>query len=303
MALFAKSNPLATAISKRDRLRTRLKDNDDAILVATANANTMALNDATDAELSAAETQVRDRVDRSKTLTAALVESDAQVLLHQREEDDAADHKQRSQTVIDCHRLKAELSKECSVMTGSATRMADIAARIIPLAMEATGLKTFAVVAEQQIPEAAVLLSRLIDEYAASVLRKEAPSTLKPPEQPFVPPVVAKPVRMDLFAMRSIKHTDPDSGKLIVTQQFQDVAMPPTFAKIAIEQRTAVRISDPLRKQHHGTVAGHPDAALAFDLDLAMSETRTMPKLVEPIRQSNPQFVETIGPPRKVSML
>jgi hypothetical protein len=300
MALFSKSSPLDIASAARDKLRGRLKDADTAILAATANANALAHDNADDAALDAAETQLRSRIDRVKTLTAALVESDARVLMLQREEDDAVDLKQRTQTVIHCHKLKAELSKESSVMTASATRMADLAARIIPLAMEATGLKTFAVVAEQQIPEAAILLSRLIDEHAAAVLRKDAPSMLKQPEQPVVRAVVAKSVRMTVFATRSIKHTDPDSGKLTVTQKFQDVEMPPSFAKVALEQRVAVRMSDPLRK-HRGSVGGHPDPALAFDLDAAIAEALDGPKLAEPIRQSTSQsqFVETIGPPKK----
>jgi hypothetical protein len=284
MALFSKTSPLNTAIGNRDKLRTRLSDNDEAILAATANANALALANADDATLDVAEAQVRSRVDRGKTLAAALVEADAQVQTHQSEEDDLADQNQRNHTVIECHKLKEALNKESAVMAASATRMADILARIVPLAREADGVKNFAIIAQQQLPEAAVLLSRLIDEYAASVLRKDAPSKLKQPEQPIVPTVVAKPVRMTLFAMRSIKHTDPDSGELIVKQKFQDVEMPPTYAKVALDLRVCVRVSDPLRQQHRGTVAGHPDAALAFDLDAAMNQPK--PAAADPIMAS-----------------
>jgi hypothetical protein len=302
MALFAKSNPTDTATIARDKLRNRLKDADAAILTATAAANALALNDASDTDLSFAENQVRDRIDRVKTLTAALRESDAQILTLETERDEAADQNQRSATAIECHKLVEKLAKEGGLIAASASRLSGIAGRIIPIAPEANGLKSFADVAEQQIPEAVALLSRLIREHAAAVLRRDAPSTVKKPEVPLVPVVVAAPVRMDLFCMRSVKYIDPDSGKMILIPKFQDGVFPPSFAKIAIEQKIAVRISDPLRKQHHGTVAGHPDAALAFDLDAAMAEKSTGPKLVEPIRQSNPQFIETIGPPRNVSM-
>jgi hypothetical protein len=286
MAFYSKSSPLDAAINRRDKLRNRIKNNDEAISAATANANALALNDAPDAELSVAENQVRDRVDRGKTLTAALVDADAQVLMHQRDEDDAADQKQRSATVIDCHKLIDELAKEGDVIAASASRLSGIAARIVPIAPEAGGLKSFSDVATQQIPEAVALLSRLIREHAAAVLRREAPSTVKKPEQPVTPPAVVLPVRMDLFCLRSVKYVDPDSGELIVVQKFQDGVFPPSFAKVAIEQKIAVRVSDPLRRQHHGAVAGHPEAALAFDLDAAMHEPKAA--AIDPIRASAP---------------
>jgi hypothetical protein len=286
MALFAKSNPLDTAIAARDKLRNRLRDADAAILTATAAANALALNDASDSELSVAENQVRDRVDRVKTLTAALHESDAQILTLETERDEATDQKQRSATVVDCHKLIEELAKAGDVMAASASRMSGIAARIVPIAPEANGLKSFADVAAQQIPEAVALLSRLIREHAAAVLRRDAPSTLKTPEQPFTPPAVVHPVRMTLFCTRSVKHVDPDSGKLIVTQKFQDVEMPPTYAKVALDLKICVRVSDPMRKQHHGTYAGNADPALAFDLDAAIHEPKAA--AIDPIMASAP---------------
>jgi hypothetical protein len=274
MALFSKSSPLIAASAARDKLRNRLNEAQTAILAATAKASALALDNADDAALDAAEMLVRSRVDRVKTLTAALGESDEHVLALQREEDEAADQKQRSATAVDCHKLIEDLAKEGDVIAASASRLSGIAARIVPIAMEANGLKTFADVAIQQIPDAVTLLSRLVREHAAAVLRRDAPSTVKKPEVPFVPAAVAKPVRMDLFALRSVKYVDPDSRELVLIQKFQDGAFPPTFAKVALEQKIAVRISDPLRKQYHGSVGGHPDAALAFDLDLAMAEPK-----------------------------
>jgi hypothetical protein len=62
--------------------------------------------------------------------------------------------------------------------------------------------------------------------------------------------------------------------------------MPPTFAKVALDHKVCVRITDPLRAQHNNSIAGHPDPALAFDLDAAMSEPK--PAAVDPIRASSP---------------
>ena len=85
------------------------------------------------------------------------------------------------------------------------------------------------------------------------------------------------------------------------TQRFKDVSMPPAFAKVALDSNAAVRLDD-ARCKDRNSVGGNPEPLHAFDLDAAMAEKNTGPRLVEPIRQSNPQFIETIGPPKRVSM-
>jgi hypothetical protein len=286
MALFAKSTPLATAIANRDKIRNRLKDNDDAILAATANANTLALNDATDAELSVAENQVRCRVDRRKTLEAALVEADALVAKLEAERDEAADQKQRGETVAGNRKLKDELNAEITTFVASATKLRSTLERTALTVPEAGAFKNFCDVLVQQAPEAVALFCREIDNNSAAVLRHDAPARGKQLPVPLVPVAIAKPVRMELFCLRSVKYIDPDSGEQIVIRKCQDGAFPPSYAKIALEQKIAVRLSDPLRRQHHGSVGGHADEALAFDLDLAMSDPK--PTSADPITASAP---------------
>jgi hypothetical protein len=144
------------------------------------------------------------------------------------------------------------------------------------------------------------LISKLIDNDSAAVLRRDAPAKGKKLVVPVVRPVVTPPVRMTLFCTRSLKYTDPDSGTLIVIQKFQDGEFPPSIAKVALDLKVCTRVSDPHRKQHHGTYPGHADPQHAFDLDAALLEKSKGPKLVEPIRQSTPQFEVTIGQPKQV---
>jgi hypothetical protein len=215
---------------------------------------------------------VEENIAASKTLEA--------------ERDKAADIKQRAATAVEYQNLEAELVAEGKTFAASALRMSEIAARIVPIAYEAGGFKSFADVAVTQVPEAIVLFSRMIREHSAAVLRGEAPATLRVPEPKFVPTVNTKPERVALFCMRSIKYIDPDSGKLLVIQKFQDGELPPATAKRALELGACVRLSDPLRKQHFGTTPGHADLALALDLDADPEHTPQ----AEPITSSASSF-------------
>jgi hypothetical protein len=164
-----------------------------------------------------------------------------------------------------------------------------------PFVPEAQGLMNYSQVSSQQIPEALALVRKLAGVHAQAVMAGTAPATLKRADVPIVQPVTIAPTRTTLFCMRPIKYIDPDSGELVAIQQFQDGKFPPEYAKAALDLKVACRVSDPQRQGRHNTLAGHANLGQAFDLDAAMAEKRTGPKLVEPIRQSNPQFVETIG--------
>jgi hypothetical protein len=88
-----------------------------------------------------------------------------------------------------------------------------------------------------------------------------------------------------------------------VIQKFQDGEFPPTYAKVALEQKVCTRLIDPLRKQYFDTTPGHADPRLAFDLDAVMNMPK--PITVDPIMASAPpQFtVVDRGPaiPMKVA--
>jgi hypothetical protein len=301
MALFSKSDPFVSEIANRDKLRRLLAADESSHEAALNHSNRLASDGVDTATLKVARADVRECSDVVIERLNAIIRSDAEIVRLEAIRDDAADQKQRNETVIGCHKLEAELVKEGELIAASAARFSDIAARIIPIAPEANGLKGFSDVLVAQIPEAVALLSRLIREHAAAILRKEAPSKLKQPEVPVVVPIVQKPVRVSLFAMRSIKYLDPDSQKLVVIQKFQDGEFPLSYGKAALDLKICVRISDPLRKANHHQAAGHAEPLHAFDLDAAMAEKAQGPRLVEPIRLSNPnpQFAETIGSPRK----
>jgi hypothetical protein len=312
MAFFSKSDPVTVAegalkhvIKQRDTLESLRADADASLSAATLEANRLASSGA-DADAlgrSAASVTAADKLHSLRVV--AVTAKDADIVLLRAALETAQDDKTRTDTVIYNHKLKEELNQENAVFMASAARMRAILERAALIAPEAAGYGEFARVAVEQGPESGVLISKLIDSDTAAVSSRQAPAKGKRLVAPVPVPPATKPVRMTLFAMRSIKFVDPDTGKLIVAKQFQDVEMPPTYAKAALNLTIAVRLSDPLRKQHHGTAAGHAEPAHAFDLDAAMMEKPQGPKLVELIRSSNPnpQFVETIGPPKRVSIV
>jgi hypothetical protein len=288
---FAKPDPVA----KIQKLLEVSKETGVGLLkqhaasVTAFDAKTVAVNalaGADDAALEKAEAELTEAEKLMKRRWLFVEENATTTKKLEAELDKAKDIKQRAATVLEYQSLEAELVAEGTTFAASALRMSEIAARIVPIAYEAGGFKSFADVGATQIPEAVALFSRMIREHSASVLRGEAPAAVRKPEPKFVQAVIAKAERVPLFCLRPIKFTDPESGKLIVIQKFQDGEFPPTYARAALEQNVCTRLSDPLRKQHHGTTPGHADVNLAFDLDAAMNEPK--PAAIDPIMASSP---------------
>jgi hypothetical protein len=94
-----------------------------------------------------------------------------------------------------------------------------------------------------------------------------------------------------LFALRPVKWR-AGNGLQIVAQKFQDCELPPATAKKALAMRVCVAADDALARQHRGTVAGHADPRLAFDLDLEPGAVAA----VGPIVASSPFQVVDRGP-------
>jgi hypothetical protein len=293
MAFFSKSDPVATAqaavdvgIKEHAALDSLRADACASLSAETDGANRLASGGA-DAETlgkQEARVSVADKLHSRRVL--AVESKDADIARLKSVHDKALEDREIGETCIYNHKLKEELIAENAVFVASAARIYSIFERAELIAPEAGGYKQFAGTLAAEGPEAAALICKLIDNNTAAVSARQAPAKGKRLAAPVILPAVARPVRVSLFCTRSIKFVDPDSGKLIVAQKFSDVEMPPTFAKVALDHKVCVRITDPLRAQHNNSVAGHPDPAHAFDLDAAMSEPK--PAAVDPIRASSP---------------
>jgi hypothetical protein len=286
VAPFFKSTPekqLITATGARDKLIARLADAEIAVFDLRAAAEQLAIDGATDNELDTAEAKTRSLADRTATLRAALTQSEMQVSNLERERDELADRKQRDETAAEAELLAREVIAAAAAFDVAAAALATVTTRAIPTVYEASGLNNLAAICRTEVPAASDLIAKLLRVHAASVLAGTAPAKMRKSDAPLIAPMVVKPPTVTLFALRPIKFRNT-SGELIVTQKFQDTELPPKAAKRALELGVCVRLSDPLRKAHHGATPGHPRADLALDLDSAEPEH----KPVEPIKSSSP---------------
>lgn len=222
------------------------------------------------------------------------------------ERDSAIDKKIRAESG---NEIEAQLRASGDIardLDDALKRLEDFTGWASPFIPDAKGLLGLCTTLRAQIPAEVAMIQKIVGYHGAAVMAGTAPATIKRPPAPIVQPIVAKPVVVSVFCLRSIKWREPISGKLMSAQKFQDALMPPELARIALETRACVRMDDPMRAQHNNTVAGHVNLETAFDLDVALkgtdAATATGPRLVaDPIRasNSNPQFQITVGEPKK----
>lgn len=303
MGIFRNSpdRALADAVSSRDKLASRLAETEIAIADCRNIAEKAALDGADDAALDAAEGRTRALVDRSHTLKAALARSEALVADLERARDEAADKKQREGTAAATELFARECIEAGAAVAAAVDRLRVVMVKAAPVAPEANGLAVFAEMAKREVPEGSALISRLLRQHREMVLAGLAPSTLKEPPQPFIEAVAVKPPTVQVFCLRPVKFKNA-AGMQIVVQKFRDAEMPPEAATRGFALKACVEMTDPLRRQHHGTTPGHADAALALDLDESPS-----PEPERPSGEPHSAVVEfqqiDRGPPRLMQVM
>jgi hypothetical protein len=296
MALFTKSREtLESATAKRAALLASLADAESAFAKATAASDALALDNADTATLKIAESKVTECEAMIKRRETALAMKDAEIAALQAKRDEANDLQARAATAREIEAALAkgkDIERRLSAVLVEATDFAKFALLMAP---ESQGLLNYCEVSALQIPEAMVMLDRLMREHAAGVLRKSMPATLKRPAPVAAPVIVPPPPMTTVFATRSIKYTDPRTNKLVLAAQFRDLEMPPEYARAALDHKVCVRLEDPMRKQYHAAAGGHPNPQFCFDLDAAMKIPRAV--AADPIRSSAPQFEVKVGKP------
>ena len=170
-------------------------------------------------------------------------------------------------------------------------RIVDFTGWARPFIPDAAGLHGMSPTFRDQVSVELTMLQKIIGYHGASVMAGTAPANLKRPSAPVVQPVAVKPVFTTVFCLRSLKFTDPVSGKLVVVQQCDDASMPPEYARVALENRVCVRLDDALRAKNKGSIPGHPDPLHAFDLDVAVKGPRLV---ADPIHASSAQPQPTV---------
>jgi hypothetical protein len=285
MALF-KSSPekiLSNAIAARDKLIARLSDSEIAIIGCQTHAERCAIDGASDDVLSGAEDKLRAAQERRVTLRAALSSSEALVARLEHERDEQADKEQREKTGAEVELLAREVVEAGAAFVAAATVLADCALRASVVVPESGGLVRFAGACRSEIPAGGDLVAKLLRNHGAAVLARSAPALLAQPPQAYAAPTATPAPTVQLFALRPVRWIAADGAQRL-GQKFSDVFVTHSAASRGLAVGALAVMDSPLRREHHNTVGGSADPALAFDLD------------AEPVREAAPVLASAFTP-------
>jgi chromosome segregation ATPase len=182
---FLKTNPekqlardLEAAKTSREKLATRLVEAKATRDERRALAQRLARDAADDNALDNAETALRAAQDRCATLTAALNQTDADITALEKQVADAADLKSRTETVAEIEKLIVKLQHTGRALEGTAAALAECTARAKAYSFNASGLNSFAVRVQGEMPDAVRLISDDLRFKAAQVLNGKAAASV-----------------------------------------------------------------------------------------------------------------------------
>jgi len=252
-------------------------------------ATQLARDNADDATLDKAENEIRGAQIRIDTLSAALIETDQQILQLENDLTVAADKKQREAIALEVEKIAEGFTSAAADVVTSLAALAlqtESMARFLP---DAAGLHSFAVRANAELPGSIEMLTMLIRAYTDDVLAGHAKVTL-PQVEAAAPLPAPPPPTQWAFSAKSIKWTDA-SGTVQTQHAFFEVQLPPVVAARALRKGACVGINHELRKREHGfgSKKAKPDPADCIDLDSDV--VAPDPRVVESI------FSERIGKP------
>jgi hypothetical protein len=268
---------------------------------ATEASDRKALDGADKATMKVAGDAVRDAAALIVSRNGAVESKKAELAVLIAARDAAVDVKTRLATGDEIEaklRESGEIQRDLEAILIRLAAFADWCAPFVP---EMQGLQNYCTASRAQIPEALKMAQKLVGYHAQNVLNGTAPASLKRKDAPVVQPVKPPPILTTIFAVRSLKWTDPVDGKVRYSQRMKDCSLPPALARIAVDHKAAVRLDDP-RCKDRNSVGGNPEPKYCFDLDEALAAKNAGPRLVEPIKHSAPQFIESVGPARKASI-
>jgi hypothetical protein len=286
MALF-KTDPdkaIPATEANLSRLKTELVESQDMVARYRATAMRFAAEGGDADGRKRAQEAMKSAQDSADITAGAIADVESKLAGLVAERDKQLDLKARHAAANDIEQMLRESGDIVRDTEKYFKQLADWCAKVSPNVPEAGGVETLATAMRQQIPEAITLYQKLLGNLASSILAGSTSPKLKVKDVPFVQPAIIAPTRTPLFCIRPIKYVDPDSGKLIAIQQFQDGEFPLEYAKAALDLKVAVRLSDPRRRERHGTIPGHASPGQAFDLDAAMSAPKAA--AVDPIKAS-----------------
>ena len=169
-----------------------------------ARANELARDNADDATLDEAESKIRAAQIRVDTLSAALTETDQQILQFEQELVAVADRKQREAAAFEIEKAAAGFASAAADAVRSLNALAlhtEAMGRFLP---DAADLHSFALRAKAELPGSIEMLLMLARHYTDAVLVGHNKTTLPAPEAP-APTVQTQPApTAHVFTVRDV---------------------------------------------------------------------------------------------------
>jgi len=169
-----------------------------------ARANELARDNADDATLDEAESKIRAAQIRVDTLSAALTETDQQILQFEQELVAVADRKQREAAAFEIEKAAEGFASAAADAVTSLNALALHTEAMVRFLPDAADLHSFALRAKAELPGSIEMLLMLARHYTDAVLAGHNKTTLPAPEAP-APTVQTQPApTAHVFTVRDV---------------------------------------------------------------------------------------------------
>ncbi len=279
MAFSLKGDPdkrltrdLEAACASRDNLLERLKAAEAAIPERRAAAQRLAVDGADDAALDRAEDDLRKAQDRVATLSAALDEVKAQIVVFEKEQAERADKKQRQATAGEIEQIGMEFNTAVGANLDAAiARAIDASRRMSDIVLDAHPLTALLMNVRRDLSPAVAMISRDAEARKQATLAGSAPPTLsKAPPALVEMPEPALELLQQFFVLQPGIFTDA-AGATRRVPRFSFAELNPQQAAHAIRMGGVCEPADPrvkeFKKLRAGATQQPPEPHLCQDWD------------------------------------
>jgi len=262
--------------AERRRLAGRLSVAETALLEKRAEAERLAVAGAANAKLARAEAGMRTVEDRAKTLRAALVEFDEQVVATERALADAQAQRDRDRAADEIEALAAAIEQAAPLLGAGATAVVEAVTNSTASVPEASRFATSVDEMRREVVSAAELICW---ELRSTAVRTRAGNAnvalLAPPEPKQLP--ASEIDRQLIYTLNPLSWREGSEVRKVPA--FTMVALPKTLLPVALRHQhvdylNARRVQTLMHVHGTGRLLGEPveDNALFVDLDVLVTE-------------------------------
>jgi hypothetical protein len=268
--------------AERRRLAGRLSVAETALLEKRAEAERLAVAGAANAKLARAEAGMRTVEDRAKTLRAALVEFDEQVVATERALADAQAQRDRDRAADEIEALAAAIEQAAPLLGAGATAVVEAVTNSTASVPEASRFATSVDEMRREVVSAAELICW---ELRSTAVRTRAGNAnvalLAPPEPKQLP--ASEIDRQLIYTLNPLSWREGSEVRKVPA--FTMVALPKTLLPVALRHQhvdylNARRVQTLMHVHGTGRLLGEPveDNALFVDLDVLVTEETELAK-------------------------